>query len=160
MASDQSFYEAFRQAQLNREIRSSVAATEVNKYERVTKEHKNEKQRRDNENQKIHNMYTSELRDPTKVRSNVNKQDTTTVIGSVTEQLIPVICNLSSIVVSSGVSCLWHHLQHGLFHRQGGGGATSGRGRALGDGGSVGPIRRRLSLPGLQPGEQHLNSPS
>ncbi|XP_059211599.1 retinal guanylyl cyclase 2-like [Centropristis striata] len=29
MASDQSFYEAFRQAQINREIRSAVAATEV-----------------------------------------------------------------------------------------------------------------------------------
>lgn len=29
MASDQSFYEAFRQAQINREIRSSVTATEV-----------------------------------------------------------------------------------------------------------------------------------
>ncbi|XP_034412960.1 retinal guanylyl cyclase 2-like, partial [Cyclopterus lumpus] len=29
MASDQSFYEAFRQAQMNREIRSAVAATEV-----------------------------------------------------------------------------------------------------------------------------------
>lgn len=30
MASDQSFYEAFRQRQLNREIRSAVAATQVN----------------------------------------------------------------------------------------------------------------------------------
>lgn len=29
MASDQSFYEAFHQAQINREIRSAVAATEV-----------------------------------------------------------------------------------------------------------------------------------
>lgn len=30
MASDQSFYEAFRQRQINREIRSAVAATQVN----------------------------------------------------------------------------------------------------------------------------------
>lgn len=29
MASDQSFYEAFRQAQISREIRSAVSATEV-----------------------------------------------------------------------------------------------------------------------------------
>lgn len=32
MASDHSFYEAFRQAQLNREIRSAVAATEVTEH--------------------------------------------------------------------------------------------------------------------------------
>lgn len=30
MASDQSFYEAFRQRQINREIRTAVAATQVN----------------------------------------------------------------------------------------------------------------------------------
>lgn len=31
MASDQSFYEAFREAQMSREIHSAVSATEVNK---------------------------------------------------------------------------------------------------------------------------------
>lgn len=36
MASDQSFYEAFHQAQMNREIRSAVSATEVNEYLRAT----------------------------------------------------------------------------------------------------------------------------
>lgn len=30
MASDQSFYEAFREAQITREIRSAISATEVN----------------------------------------------------------------------------------------------------------------------------------
>lgn len=41
MASDQSFYEAFRQRQINREIRSAVAATQVNAATQQTQQRSN-----------------------------------------------------------------------------------------------------------------------
>ena len=57
MASDQSFYEAFRQAQINREIRSAVAATQVNaQQQRQQRQQKKKPTVQDNNNNKnVHN---------------------------------------------------------------------------------------------------------
>uniref|UniRef100_A0A671ULZ5 Guanylate cyclase n=1 Tax=Sparus aurata TaxID=8175 RepID=A0A671ULZ5_SPAAU len=66
MASDQSFYEAFRQAQINREIRSAVAATQVNAQQQQQQQQCQQKKQQyetttttktiyENNNKKVHN---------------------------------------------------------------------------------------------------------
>lgn len=123
MASEQSFYEAFREMQINREIRSAVAVTQV----------------------------TLLVADGLKLGSrsvrvgpSAPSLHTNADLGRAERSEVISIGRSAASLCSAGVSALRDHLQHGLFYCQVGGGAAPGGGRALGHRQSAGPLGRRL----------------